>query len=418
MTSNLNYPFLKKVKICNFKSFDETEIDLDRFNVIIGPNAAGKTNFTQIFSFLKDICNHGLDNAISIQGGIEHVRNIKVGNSKNLSIEISGLLSKFSKSSMRMRLFLSPTINNINYRFSLKFNSKKGYKISEDRIIIEMAIESIKHRKFYTGTITITNTHGTLSSYVDFPEEIKQQVSKKISNYIKYHKLGSKELLLESWFVLRFLQNDWMDFTDYISIYDFDPKLPKKAIPIRGEYMLESDGSNIALILQTLLCSAENKRKFLNLLKELLPFVDSIDTQKFADKFLLFKIKENYFKNHYLPSSLLSDGTINITSLIVALYFEDNNFVIIEEPERNIHPSLLSNLVGIMKEASETKQVILTTHNPELVKHAGIENLLTISRTEEGFSKIERPADKSKIQQFLSNELELSDLYTSNILTE
>lgn len=82
----------------------------------------------------------------------------------------------------------------------------------------------------------------------------------------------------------------------------------------------------------------EARRKFLNLQKELLPFIGDLDVEKFADRSLLFKLQEMHFKDQYLPASLISDGTINIIVLIVALYFEQKELTIIEEPERNIHP--------------------------------------------------------------------------------
>lgn len=47
-------PFiLKKIHITNFKSFKNLTVSLDRFNVVIGPNASGKTNFVEFFKFLK-----------------------------------------------------------------------------------------------------------------------------------------------------------------------------------------------------------------------------------------------------------------------------------------------------------------------------------------------------------------------------
>ena len=43
--------WINKVKVENFKSFKNLELDLGKFNVIIGQNASGKSNFKQIFTF-------------------------------------------------------------------------------------------------------------------------------------------------------------------------------------------------------------------------------------------------------------------------------------------------------------------------------------------------------------------------------
>ena len=64
---------IKKIKIENFKSFENLEVDLNDFNVLIGANASGKSNFIHIFEFLRDIVNYDLNNAISMQGDIEYL---------------------------------------------------------------------------------------------------------------------------------------------------------------------------------------------------------------------------------------------------------------------------------------------------------------------------------------------------------
>lgn len=45
---------LKEARINNFKSLKDLRVSLDRFNVIVGRNASGKTNFVEFFRFLKN----------------------------------------------------------------------------------------------------------------------------------------------------------------------------------------------------------------------------------------------------------------------------------------------------------------------------------------------------------------------------
>ncbi|MDO9098640.1 MAG: AAA family ATPase, partial [Candidatus Methanoperedens sp.] len=134
------------------------------------------------------------------------------------------------------------------------------------------------------------------------------------------------------------------------------------------------------------------------------------------DRSLIFKLREIYSENQYLPASFLSDGTIYITALIIALYFDSKPIIIIEEPERNIHPYLISRLVNMMKEVSEEKQIIVTTHNPEVIKHAGLENIYLVSRDKEGFSTISKPSEKEEVKIFLENEMGIEELYIQNLL--
>ena len=79
---------IKKITVSNFKSFKYLEIELGDFNVLIGANASGKSNFVSIFEFLRDIVSMGLEEAVSEQGGVEFLRNMNVDLSQPLSIEI------------------------------------------------------------------------------------------------------------------------------------------------------------------------------------------------------------------------------------------------------------------------------------------------------------------------------------------
>jgi predicted ATP-dependent endonuclease of OLD family len=69
-----------------------------------------------------------------------------------------------------------------------------------------------------------------------------------------------------------------------------------------------------------------------------------------------------------------------------------------------------------MKDASIKKQIIVTTHNPEMVKNADLENILLVSRDKDGFSTISRPAEKEEVKTFLKNEIGIEDLYVQNLL--
>ncbi len=412
---------IKKIKVTNFKSFGNLEIELGNFNVLIGPNAAGKSNFVHIFEFLRDIVSSGLNNAVSMQGGVEYLRNISIGSSERLSINVVST-QEFGLLTRRLRENLIGTkIYETIYEFALKFNKRgSGFRIAEDKLIqkckfvrLDRPGKKIKEKEILgDGEIIIFSTNGKVKIDLNIPERVPLKKEDIFPPFLPEEKLPNRTLLLEtSYFLIRLLEGIFRD----TSIYDFDPKLPKKATPITGKAELEEDGSNLSIILKNITENKEKRRKLFNLVKDLLPFVENLDVEKFADKSLLFKLQETYFKNQYLPASLISDGTINITALIIALYFEKKPLVIIEEPERNIHPYLISKVVDMMKDASQKKQIIVTTHNPEIVKYAGLDNILLVSRDKNGFSKISRPIDKEEIRTFLEH-IGIEELYVQNLL--
>ena len=412
---------IKKIKVTNFKSFENLEIELGKFNVLIGPNAAGKSNFVHIFEFLRDIVNSGLDNAVSMQGGVEYLRNINIGSFENLSIKVVSA-QEFGLLGRRIRegLIGTKTYETI-YEFALRFNKRgSGFRIAEDKLIqkckfvrLEKPRKKIEEKEILgDGEIIIFSSNGKVKIDLNIPKGVSLKKEDIFPPFLREEKLPDHTLLLETpYFLIPPLEGIFRD----ISIYDFDPKLPKKATPITGKAELEEDGSNLSIILKNITENKEKRRKLFNLVKDLLPFVENLDVEKFADKSLLFKLQETYFKNQYLPASLISDGTINITALIIALYFEKKPLVIIEEPERNIHPYLISKVVDMMKDASQKKQIIVTTHNPEIVKYAGLDNILLVSRDKNGFSKISRPIDKEEIRTFLEH-IGIEELYVQDLL--
>jgi len=104
--------------------------------------------------------------------------------------------------------------------------------------------------------------------------------------FLQEEKLPEHKLLLETLYFPPPLEEIFSE----ISIYDFDSKLLKTATPITGKAELEEDGSNLPIILKNITGNRERRRKLLNLIKDVLPFVENLDVEKFADKSLLFKL--------------------------------------------------------------------------------------------------------------------------------
>ena len=81
--------YIKDISISNFKSIASAEIDFSRLALLIGANAAGKSNLINVFRFLADIENNGLDYAIALQGGISYLRNASMPKDEPITIKFS-----------------------------------------------------------------------------------------------------------------------------------------------------------------------------------------------------------------------------------------------------------------------------------------------------------------------------------------
>ncbi len=414
------------IHVENFKSFSEIDVRLSRFNVVIGSNAAGKSNFISVFRFLRDIACYGIVNAIAMQGGADYIRNTKIGTGRDLRVKVEYEPDGTGEvvdapgnggQALDMKACAS------SYEFALRFEeSGDGFSIVRDQLTIGCEVAACgNHRNgkpartlIGRGSIRVTSEQGKVGYEVDIPEGCPLTEKEIVPLFFRGKQLAERTLLLET--VYGYPLPHFEKFFDRIAVYDIDPKLPKRGVVITGKRELDENAGNLALVVKTILEDPERKRKFSNLLRDVLPFVEDFSVQKFMDVSLILTMRERYMKSRDLPASSLSDGTISIFAMIIALYFEEKPFIIIEEPTSHIHPFLVGRLMRMMREASERKQVMITTHSAEVVKHAVLDDVLLISRDSEGFSVVSRPLDKEEIRTFLENEIGIEELYVQNLL--
>jgi len=417
---------IKRIHIENFKSFSSLDVELSRFNIIIGSNAAGKSNFISAFRFLRDIARHGIVNAIAMQGGADYIRNTQIGTGRDLVVRVTyepdpreDALDRTGREGTMLEIRSCES----SYEFSLRFDATgDGFSITSDRLSIGCEVSSCgvdRTRKdtnqvIGRGSIQVSSENGVVRYTVNIPPGCPLDENDIIPIFFRGKRLPERTLLLETFY--GYPLPHFEKFFDRIAIYDIDPKLPKRGVVITGKRELEENAGNLALVVKTILENPEKKRKFANLLRDVLPFVEDFSVQKFMDISLILTMRERYAKSQDLPASSLSDGTIAIFAMIIALYFEDRPFIIIEEPVSHIHPFLVARLMKMMKEASEKKQVMITTHSSEVVRHTALEDILLITRDSEGFSVISRPGDKEEVRTFLANEIGIEELYVQNLL--
>ncbi len=64
----------------------------------------------------------------------------------------------------------------------------------------------------------------------------------------------------------------------------------------------------------------------------------------------------------------VSDGTLRILGLLLALYQPWHpSLIVIEEPEASVHPAAAELVVQILLDAAHDRQVLITTHSPDIL---------------------------------------------------
>ncbi len=402
----------------NFKTFRELNLDLGPYDVLIGTNAAGKSNFIDILKFVRDIALHGLENAVSLQGGGEYVQNICMDSTEPVALELRlhpvprPFVMRFCEDREK---HIEAAVSSCTYRLVLAFEPGR-FSVADERIVARCRIDAGGAAPI-EGEIVLGRNGDGAGTYAVHPREIQARIDFASVNP---RRLAPQESLLESPFSIPLfapLLHRLATFFRDIGVYDFDPKISRKTTSPMGMAELEPDGSNLAIVLRRILENAEERTMLLPLISEILPFVEDVNVERLAGASLVAGLKEIYCGRRFTPASLLSEGTINLTALVIALYFERKSPIVLEEPVRNVHPHLASRIVEMIRDVSERldKQVIISTHSPEIVKYAGAERMLLVKRDRFGFSSILRPKEKEEIRAFLVN-MGIEELYVQNLL--
>jgi SMC domain protein len=424
---------IEHIHVRNFKSIKEATLNLEPLTVIVGANAAGKSNIINVFRFISNIITVGIDNAIALQGGIPYLTNACL--KKGTPIEISFTVNLSSEGWVRHSdiKHIGFEIERIHYHFIIQPNLRgNGYHIYRDTLQFDFKCMKVNasakkedrytdmsesltflfDRKTPESSVKVSFSFSDNSSFDnDTKEKIKQDTSAFF--FCKLANENKKELML---YRMALLLPPFFSEDSLIRIFDFDPRVLKASSSMVSIRRLNEDGSNLALVLRGILNTKEKRKKLTTLLNEFLPFVESITVENNLDKSVSYKLQEKY-SNKSFHANFLSDGTVSVLAIIIALYFEaESNVIILEEPERNIHPKLLPDFLASAEDVSTEKQVIITTHNPELLKHSSISNVRLVTRDKTGFSIVSSPKDSETVQRFIKNDLGLDDLFIQDLL--
>lgn len=424
---------ITKLIVENFKSFDrvefsETSQKLGNVNILVGSNASGKSNFRAIFEFFKEIKKSGIEKVVKQKfGGFDKIKNFNT-NKDYIFIEIETFRIEKHLNTFDVNYGMDVILQNINYQLTLSQNTDKKLLIQEKisfhtrTELHDLGTNEIfdLHTPYISG---IENHEGKFSVFSNGeevkilkPTETRREFGKMLTEEFveNLNKNYPNKSILEYEGV--FIPADIFDF----GIYDFEPKLAKGARIDMNTEILDKNGENLSLIIKDILQN-QDKEQFIADVKYILDFVENIELESFGNLIDL-KVKE---KNNKISteSSLLSEGTISMIAMVVALYYQKNDIIFIEEPERCIHPSLIDVLVERFYEVAEehdnfyNKQVFITTHSPEILKQLqSKEDLYIFLRNENNHSEISRPIDKKLVKDFLENDLDLDTLFVDNLL--
>lgn len=343
---------IKKVKILNFKSFRDFEIEFNNdINIIVGNNESGKSTVLEAIN-------------LALNGQL---------NGRQAFKEIS------------------PYIFNIDAVSEYKTSLMNGNKPLPPHILVELFFtsEDPKLASFKgTDNSEKSNELGIVAS-IEFDDKYNDEYLAYIGNPAQVNNIPTE-----------YFKFNWHSFSG--------ANLTKRGIPITTtlidastirlqygtDYYIQkiindtldpSQRTNLSLIYRGLKesFSSENAIEEIN-------NVLSNTSANLNDKALSVSIdvsQKHSWETHLtaylneIPFNYLGKGEQSILKILLALerQVENSNIVLLEEPENHLSYSTMSKLIQRVHEKCKGKQLILTSHNTFVLNKLGLEKVILIA---------------------------------------
>jgi AAA15 family ATPase/GTPase len=401
---------ISEFKIRNFKSLESVDLKLGHFNLFVGANASGKSNFLDALRFLQGVSNGFTVGEIlngkppsatglkwsGIRGGAEFVSFRRPDGARsattNLDVTFSGEdIFKALGNDLTYSLAFSTGAEDSHFTEE-SFSSGNSVLIpayyqssskSETPILSPSLIDAIGQR---------VKVAARFESFFDIDKDSAQF-------WGPGHALGCAVYVSSSLGDMQFL----------------DP-VPRalKGYASKVERLGESGEGFAALIHQ--IESDGSKPALLEWLKELRPDeVDDIYALEGLNNDFMVAIKEG---NKEFRAPVLSDGTLRFIALAAA-FFQPSmpKVLVIEEIEKGLHPSRLRLLLELMRSQSKRTgtQVFATTHSPTLLNWLTEEDRKTTfvctRDAESGATKMRSLSDVPNLEDLIKKNYNLDQLF-------
>jgi predicted ATPase len=315
-------------------------IDLRPLNVLIGPNASGKSNLLEVLATISE-ASDDLLSAIRNAGGAQEYIN-KSHPLRPATIDVS--VNNYDPAGTALRYRIS--VANVDGRAAIKSERISFVKenASEDELYRFEGFTPAVRMNMGGQDVMVTMADGfdptksvlaQLRSPVHYPE----------ITYLS-DVLGGISLFQE-----------W-------SLGRRSPARLPQPTDLPNDF-LQADASNLGLVLHDLGQTSAKRDELIEHLRRFYDRARFISTKIQGGTLQLYIEEEG---GRLIPATRLSDGTLRYLCLLAILLHPNPPPVIgIEEPELGLHPDILPTIAELLRNASERTQLFVTTHSDTLV---------------------------------------------------
>ncbi len=371
--------FLSRVVLKNYKSIANCSVRLGPLNFLAGPNGAGKSNFLDALRFVAESLNTSLDHALRERGGIAEVRRRCSEDPGHFGMRLEYTFSNGHSGYYAFRIGALPT---------------GGSEVQQEECRVYGP--ALSHEWFYE---------------VERGKVVKSQPS------IVPAAAPNRLFLVAASTLPEF--RPLYDALSHMGFYHFNPdEIRNLQSPDTGEVLLR-DGRNLASVLNALgRDSPDTRNRVVEFLSKVVPEIEDVTVKHVGSRETL-EFQQRAGANggtwRFLAENM-SDGTLRALGVLTALLQSTDGgarrvpLVGIEEPEMAVHPDAAGVLRDALRTAAQMTQVIVTSHNPDLLDDKDVSDdwvLAVVS--EDGETKIGplNEADRSVVRDrpFTAGEL-------------
>ncbi len=384
---------IESIKLRNYKAFEKVELaKLPDLAIFVGANGVGKTTLFDVFGFLSDALRNNVRQALARRGGYKEV----LTRGKKGPIEIE----------LQFRLDIAKVNRLVTYK--LEITEEEG------KPVILREVLRYKRGKFGSPFHFLDFARGegfAITNEEDFDKKDEELDREQ-------QKLGSADILAIKGLgqFERFkAANAFREFIENWHVSDFHISDARGSRVASYAEHLSQTGDNLPIVAQFMFENhSEIFQMVLDKMKQRVPGIQDISAESTVDGRIVLRFKDGSFKDPFI-SNYVSDGTIKMFAYLILLYDPNPHpLLCIEEPENQLYPSLLTELLEEFRlYAKKGGQVFVSSHSPDLLNAASIEEVFWLVK-KEGYTKINRTSEFPEIVALFKEGDKLGYLWKEN----
>jgi predicted ATPase len=387
-------PDLLRLSVQNYKSLRAVSVPLAAVNVLVGPNASGKSNLLDVIQFLGDSVRQDLEPALRSRGGFSRVL-------------YRGRAPKGGRVSPTIRVSVAATVTKHSSRTApdeYDLTVWQGKSGTEREVPLLARWESFKFKRVPGRGRRIT-VRGSRVEIIDEKPAPEQQQLQLRQDSLALATLPRLPAARGGQEVSRVAQ---LFSTFRVFNVDVEAARRPSEIPMEEEPNgLREDASNLAYFLQRF--SREHPERFRELETDARDIVPGLSHILFKPvggptTAVALQLEERGLRSGTSLAEA-SFGTIRCLALLALLYDPaPARLTSIEEFDHGLHPYAFDLLVDRLRQASARTQFLIATHSPALVNRLNANELIVCERDSSGASRI--PAVDPQVVEKIEDEAE------------